>query len=42
MPDEKGGYTVMLEGNFWPSVGAGCQNPKSADKPKGSHDAMNM
>ena len=41
VPNESGGYTVMLEGNFWPSVGAACQSPQSADKPKGSHDAMN-
>lgn len=24
VPDGKGGYQVMLEGNFWPSVASGC------------------
>ena len=43
VPNKEGdGYTVMLEGNFWPSVGAACDNPKSADDPEGSHDAMNV
>ena len=24
VPDGKGGYTVTLEGNFWPSIAEGC------------------
>jgi hypothetical protein len=24
VPDGKGNYTVMLEGNFWPSIAKGC------------------
>lgn len=29
VPDGKGGYTVTLEGNFWPSVAEACTNPAS-------------
>ncbi len=32
VPDGNGGYTVMLEGNFWPSIQDGCNNPHSASK----------
>jgi hypothetical protein len=30
VPDGSGGYTVTLEGNFWPTIQDGCQNPHSA------------
>lgn len=29
VPDGNGGYTVTLEGNFWPSVADACTNPAS-------------
>ena len=39
VPDGKGGYTVTLEGNFWPSVSTACNN--SASSSKGSKSRKN-
>ena len=43
VPDGHGGYTVTLEGNFWPSVAEACTNPAAHDPEVTSRkDAYNV
>ena len=39
VPDGKGAYTVMLEGNFWPSIAAGCGSSAADGGTEGSPSA---
>ena len=43
VPDGRGGYTVTLEGNFWPSVAEACTGPAAHDpEVKPRKDAYNV
>ena len=44
VPDGSGGHMVTLEGNFWPSIADGCNNPASPYGPgtKSRKNAYNV